>query len=382
MAKRIVGKRVVDRDAKRTDGRFVSTAGFVEQLMRKPPALAFSADIGAKGLPAWRARVRRKLRELLAFPRVGPQPAPRLLSEVQRDGYRVQNWELYPEPFSAVPVLLLVPDGASRLSHAPAVLCIPGTDHPKEWLAGEPWTGHGENKWGDREQMAKQFAKAGFVALAMDNPCTAELFDPNRPDWKRQSDNLIWLGRSYPGLTVFQKLAALKWLKTLPYVDRRRIATCGHSLGAEPALMAAILDEDVAAVVWNGAAASLREHTIATGMTPTAPWHYTPGFALWFDFLDLMCAMAPRPLLATEGGPLKDHALIRKAYSQAGAKGNVKITFMPNFADPVSRYRGPLPVGIDNKAYARYANIDGDHYFKGEVAVPWLCKLFGVKGGK
>jgi hypothetical protein len=47
---------------------------------------------------------------------------------------------------------------------------------------------------------------------------------------------------------------------------------------------------------------------------------------------------------------------------------------MPNFSSPSSRNRKRIHEGIDQQECSKYANYDTDHYFKDEVAVPWLCK--------
>ncbi len=349
------------------------TAAFVADLFRHTPELAYPPGLRPEAFTTWQARVRRRLKSLLTFPRVPCQPPPRLLREAPRDGYTLQSWELYPEPGSAVPFLMLVPDGVCAARPAPAVLCCPGTDHPKEGLCGEPVPDPSKPVFQDaRQAMALQIVRAGMIAVAFDNPGTATLCDPKYPDWKRQAGHLIWLGRSYEGLSVFQKRAAFRWLRTRPEVDSARIAACGHSLGAKPALLLGVLEPRLAAVVWNDHAASWRERELATNLAGVAPWHYIPGLLRWFDYPDLMAALAPRPLLITEGGRLDHHARLRKAYSTLGAADRLKITFMPNFADPKTRTRAALPEGLDAKSYARYANCDGDHYFKPDIVVPWL----------
>lgn len=349
------------------------TAAFAAELFRRPPVLAYDPARSATAFTAWQARVRRKLIRLLAFPRVPRQPPPRLIREEPRPGYRLQAWELYPEPGSAVPFLMLIPDGASAARPAPGVLCFPGTDHPKEGLCGEPVPDPWKAVFQDaRQQMALHVVRAGMIAVAFDNPGTGSLHDPLRPDWRRQAENLAWLGRSYEGLSVFQKRAAFRWLLTRPEVHPDRIAACGFSLGAKPALLLGIVEPRLAAVVWNNHASSWRERILATRMTPVAPWHYIPGFLRWFDYTDLMAALAPRPLLVTEGGRQADLALIRNAYTRAGARTRFKVTFMPNFTDPSKRCSAPLPGDLDPKDYGTYANFDDDHYFKAGTAVPWL----------
>lgn len=38
-----------------------------------------------------------------------------------------------------------------------------------------------------------------------------------------------------------------------------------------------------------------------------------------------------------------------------------------------------MPENLDMATYAKYANYDTDHYFKDDVAVPWLRKKFSMK---
>jgi dienelactone hydrolase len=362
----------------RPDGRFLTTPSFVHHRLKAlKPRLAFDPSFTQEEFLTWKRQVRRKLRELMAFPNVPPQPAPRLLSEHKRKGYVLQRWELYPEPDSVVPFLMLVPEEASETDPAPAVLCLPGTDHPKESLAGESRERRWRSEYGIRCQMARHFVSAGFVALAFDNPGTAGLADPVCQDWRRQSLELLWLGRSYESLSVFQKLPALRLLENLPFVDRRRIAACGFSLGAKPALLLGVLEEGVKAVVWNDMACNWRTREVVTNLKPVAPWHYIPGFTAWFDYIDLMAALAPTPLLITEGGRSEDHRLIRRAFDLMKARGNFKVTFMPSFADPSKRKmnRLKMPVGLTPAEYMRYCCVGDEHYFKGEVAVPWLQRI-------
>jgi hypothetical protein len=125
-----------------------------------------------------------------------------------------------------------------------------------------------------------------------------------------------------------------------------------------------------------------RRQPLATNLTPVAPWHYIPDFALRFDYVDLMCSLAPKAFLITEGGRIPDHARIRKAYALHEAGANLKISFMPNFADPAKRCRRKMPEGIDAEQYAMYANYDADHYFKDRVAVPWLRKVMPAVAAK
>ena len=71
----------------RADGRFVSTAGLVHAYMKAhPPKLQFDPGMPAEKFPAWQQSVRDKLREIMHFPEVPPQPPPRIeIIDIEND---------------------------------------------------------------------------------------------------------------------------------------------------------------------------------------------------------------------------------------------------------------------------------------------------------
>lgn len=359
----------------REDGRFVSTAGFVHATMKgNPPALAWNPEMPLQEMPAWREAVREKLRELMRFPDVPEQPQPRMLWSEPREGYTLQKWEAYPEPRSVVPYLVLIPDGITE--PAPAVLCFPGSSRTNIGLAGEPEPESDDRHW-DRNRMALHYARAGMVAIAVENPCMGGRsadFGPNRAE---VAMNLLWLGRSYEGLSVFEKLPILQWARSRPWIDATRIATSGHSLGAKPALILAVLEPQMAAVVWNDFTCDFRERAIATNLHQVSTWQYVPDFITWFDYPDLMAAVAPRPLLITEGGRTAHIERVRAAFRALDAEDRFSVTYYPKYADPADRPHDgdPLPEGLTLDDYlAQWANVDvPEHSFKPDVAVPWLA---------
>ncbi len=356
----------------------MSTGEFVHALLREGrPKLACepAADAGA-----WRDAVREKLRELMHFPDVVVQPEPRWLWTEERDGYELQKWEAYPEPRSVVPYLVLIP---SATAAGPAVLCFPGSGHTKETLAGEPELGGGpETGVPPHDRMAQWYARAGLVAIAVDNPGIGETSAAGiGPD--EFSQYLMWAGRSYEALAVFQKLPVLAWARRQTFIDATRVAVSGHSLGAKHALLLGVLDREIAAVVWNDGAVSWRERAVAMNLhAPFVNRQFVPGMIEWFDYPDLMAALAPRPLLICEGGRTRDIEKLREAYKAAGAEDAIEVAYYPKYATPEQRPLddADLPEGLTDEEYMRYANIDPPgHWFKEDVAVPWLARVLGMK---
>lgn len=371
----------------RKDGRFVQTAGFLQSYMKDlRPKLAFDPQMKPKDFPAWRRAVREKLLELMCFPEDIPeQPRPKKLWTEKREGYELQKWEAYPEPFSVVPFLVLIPDGVSPQSPAPAVMCFPGSTSSKESLAGEPELDTGKpspkRHWATNKQ-ALFYSQKGLVSVAVENPATNETASPLR-DRGKMSDCALWMGRNYLGVSVFQKACILEWLSKLSLVDPNRIATSGHSLGSNPADILGILYPDlVKAVIHNDFVCNWHERAIAGNCMPSGgPHHTVPGLFKWFDHTDLEASLAPRPLLFTEGGRTNQIDRIRQAYTMLGAEDKINVFYYAKYATPAQRpFDGKeIPDGVTMDEYFQYANVDPtEHRFRPERAVPWLARVFGM----
>lgn len=372
----------------RTDGRFVDIEGFMNhQLKTLRPRLGFDPDIPPEHFPGWQALVAEKLGELLAFCEDAPdEPEPVMLWAEARDGYELQKWEAYPEPMKVVPFLVLVPEGIDAANPGAAVMCFPGSTHTKEMLAGEPevrpWVE--ANRFPERNCMARHYAEAGLVAVAVDHPDmgerTCNCFGSGRYQWVVHA---IWTGGSFEGVSVFEKLVILDWLKERDWVDSTRIAVSGHSLGAKPALHVGVLDGSIAAVVWNDFVSNWREREVH--MTTFRPHlgHYIPGMQQWFDYLDLIAAVAPRPFLITEGGRTADIEKVRRGWQLTGRPDNFAVAYYPKYAtaDKRPHDHDELFEGMTQDEYFEYANVDADrHCFKENVAVPWLVRALGGRG--
>jgi hypothetical protein len=351
-------------------------------LKQVPPKLAFDPKMKAGDFAAWQETVRAKLLEVARFPGVPPQPPPQHVGTVQRDGYEVQKWEAYPEPLSVVPFLALVPAGAGAAAPRPAVLCLPGSGYTKESLAGEPELGGGPPTGvPGHDNMAQWYVKAGMVAVAVDNPDIGETADPLAgPD--EISLYLLWAGRSYETLSVFQKLPILAWMRQQAFIAPNQVAVSGHSLGAKPALLLGLLEPALSAVVWNDSVVSWRERAVVCNLgAPFVNRQFIPGLIEWFDYPDLMAALAPRPLLICEGGRTRDIERVRQAYRLVGAEANLQVAYYPRYATPELRPLDDqdMPEGLTLDEYLRYANVDpSGHWFKENVAVPWLSRVLGM----
>lgn len=194
----------------------------------------------------------------------------------------------------------------------------------------------------------------------------------------------MMLGRHYVGISVFQKLYICDWLCEQRWVDRNRVAVSGHSLGTEPALCMMILNERIKAMVFNDYlthnriryASRAKDEGQWTHSNPL--WHIVPGPLAWFDFPDLLAACAPRPLIICEGEPRALLKAVAHVYENAGAREHYEYHFYPKFAKATDRWSDgvwPPPDGVNEEEWLAFTNVDvPEHYFKGDVAVPWLLR--------
>ena len=278
-----------------------------------------------------------------------PAAPPVKVAQAKRDGYRIERWISYPLPGSAVAYYVLVPDGVTELKPAPAVLCVPGFGQTKELVAGERQGNYDLTGEPDsvlrKAAMAVHFVKEGLVAVAVDNPSCGELSDNGVADYVTSSRFLLELGWSYLGLASWQDKVVLDWMKTQPQVRADRILVSGFSLGTEPLMVLGLLDDSIYAFVYNDFLCRTRERALVMNKPnkngvrafPNNDEHLIPEFLTLFDFPDIVAALAPRPVICTEGGMDRDFKIISKAYEIAGAPQNFEYHHYARYADPSSR---------------------------------------------
>lgn len=382
----------------RSDGRFINSFAISLNLIKQAtPSLSFKESFSATQFKDWQTQVRSKMQELMCLPEFNNQPAPKMVYELPRDGYKLQKWEAYPLPESVITFLVLIPDQVSAKSPAPAVLCIPGTNGTKESLAGEgEFIARDRSKWYDKNTQALHYVKMGLIAVAVDEPGVGETSDlewiTGTSSFRHNpiSKNLLEAGWNYLGFSVFLHQEVIKWMKQQPNINTSKIIVSGHSLGTEPLMALGVLDPSIYAFVFNDFLCNTRERQLAVtkpdinGNRPVPNHdisHSVPNFWKYFDFPDLCAALAPRRLIITEGGLPRDMELVKKAYKIAGKENNYQYYYYPKFSDDAYKSKlKEVAMGLDNPTYERDVNVDGsNHYFKVELVTPWLKKVLSEK---
>ena len=381
----------------RPDGRLGSSYAIAHQLMKDlKPRLAFRPDFTREEMVNWQREVAKAMKTLMSFPDYQPEQAPICISRQPRDGYVLEKWEFYPLPKAVCTFLVLRPDSIEKPT--PAVFCIPGANMSKEGLAGEPGIVPllNDNYQSDRVAMARSFAKRGYIAVAVDNPAAGESSDLEKYDRGRDFDYdvvsrmLLEIGWSYLGYAAFLDKQVLDWMKQEPYIDAKRILVSGFSLGTEPLMVLGVLDPSIYGFIYNDFLCQTQEracvmtYPMADGRRPfpNSIRHLIPNFWKYFNFPDLVAALAPRPLLLTEGGLDRDFELVQRAYELSGHPSQVEMHHYAKFADPTVRHQlDSLPEGLDRDSYFKLVNVDpANHYYKNEWVFPWLEKIgFGKK---
>lgn len=379
--------------SQRPDGRLTGSMGALYAALRNTvPELQFDAAklTSPEKHAAWKQAVRDKVIELIRMPVATPQPPPQKLSAEPRDGYTLEHWEFYPDSYSAIPVLILRPDHLTV--PAPAVLCFPGSAHPKELLAGEPDLDNPNchnYRFPERNAQALHCVRQGYIAVAFDNPGTGELSevdDTGRETQFAMREQLVTgylqSGTTYLGVSVFQKLRFLEWFKHQPDIDARRIAVIGHSLGSEPAMVLGLISDDIMAVVSNDFVCDNRVRFCAmTNFDRPSNggiWHYVPGAWKYLLLPDIQAALAPKYLAVNEGGAENWIDRIRQSYALAGAADHLQVSAYPRFTGQPGP-AGPVPLyGLDmDTLYEDWCRVDAqDHSFRAEPSLRLLKKAF------
>lgn len=376
----------------RDDGRFLSSYGVVHSMLSDiEPECAFCPDMSKREFAKWQKKVRKSMQEIMNFPKQQDNPpVPKCIHTVQRNGYRLEKWEYYPLSECVSTFLVLIPD--SLVKPSPAILCIPGSGGSKEGLAGEPGVAakFNDDYRNPKVTMAQNLVKAGYIAVAVDNPAAGEAADLEQYARGRNynydlfSRFLLEMGWSYLGYTAYLDMQVLEWMKSRPYIRKDRIVVSGFSLGTEPLMVLGVLDPSIYAFVYNDFLCQTQERALVmtapdkngTRIFPNSIRYLIPNFWLKFNFPDIVASLAPRPIILTEGGLDRDFNIIRKAYEISGYPSNVEVYHYPKFADPQKRKKiDKLPEGLSRDEYFNMVNVDApDHYFKSELVISWLKK--------
>ncbi len=288
-----------------------------------------AATGGGSAAPSDTSSLRRALVDCLGGD--WPEPCslqPRIAGTLAGPGYRVESLTYQVEPGDRVPALLLVPDGVSANSPAPAVAVWHQHNGEYHWGKSEP-AGLAGNPM---HHTGAELAKLGYVVLCPDALCFEDRQDPEGKlaggDYERfQFLRYVVAGQSLAWKNILDMRRAIDYLCERPEVRPDQMGCYGHSMGSTHAWMVGPHEPRIRAVVGNCCLptyAAIHD----TKILHCFP-NFVPGWLRHGDTSAIAGLIAPRALHlnlgeADSGSPI-EHAKtgierIRRMYAAQGAE--------------------------------------------------------------
>lgn len=303
----------------------------------------------------WRETLTEKLLSILCLDRLGHPPAPsfEVISSEMTTDYIRKKIIYQTMPSSWVTAYLLVPHHIE----APISAALAVHGHFPE----------GKNSVVFPEKAAgiayaHELAKNGVLVLAPDNAGMADAANVGTNERDVSLDyvtephmggcDLLWrrlnhMGLDITGFRIFELLAGLNMLATMPEVDASRIGCAGLSGGCWLSQILAALDERITAVVLSGYFTTF----VQTAWIGHCVCHHPFGIGKVCDMPDISAMIAPRPQFVESGTldtayPVEPaYSMVKQAYTRLGSPNNIDIDCFV-----------------------------GGHRFQGEKSIPWLVK--------
>lgn len=187
------------------------------------------------------------------------------------------------EPNARVPAYLLIPKEAlAAKKKFPAVLCL----HQTHSLGQKVVVGLGNSP---NDEYGVELVQRGYVCLAPAYPLLAN-YQPDLKALGYQSGTMK---------AIWDNMRGLDLLESLPYVQRGRFGTIGHSLGGHNSVYTAVFDERIKVIVSSCGLDSYRDYYDGNIKGWTSERYMPklldyPPAEIPFDFHEMIGALAPR----------------------------------------------------------------------------------------
>jgi len=317
--------------------------------------LSFAAKAPAQ-YRNWRKKFLAQYKALLGpFPKDCPL-RPQITEDVPVENFRRKRLLIDFEPGFSIPCFLTVPKKIKKGQKLPAVLCLHGHGNGKADMMGLSLDTPDEQEWSRPYAMALHAARRGYITISPDflpfgerigqtspfgitDPCSAEFC------WAQA------VGLVPTTLNIHTVRRCIDYLYQLPNVDNKRIAAMGHSFGGYMTTMTTAVEPRIKVAAISGFVGTVAQDY---GKTYSCGSQVIPGLFKYGDLADIVCTMAPRPVLLISGMydscspfPFASAAFkkIKKAYTAAGVPEKTKRFTFP-----------------------------GGHLFQPEAALDWLEK--------
>jgi dienelactone hydrolase len=282
-----------------------------------------------------RQHVYQELIGKLSDPKMAPNPRTRkVLDEKEFTGYEVVL-DTYPDVIASG--ILLWPTDIKPGEKRPVIVC----QHGLEGVPMDTITGPGSPGYGPYKAFSAELAKRGFIVYAPQNPYRGR--DAFRTLQRKSNP----LGRSLFTYIVPQHLVTLRWLASLPNVDKDRLAFYGLSYGGktavrvppllpanenEPGYCLSICSADYNEWVFKNASTDLPFSYVFTNEYEIFEWN----MANVANYAELSMLMTPRPFMVERGHDdgvgldewvAYEYAKVRRHYNKLGIGNRTEIEF-------------------------------------------------------
>lgn len=276
-------------------------------------------------------------------PMLPANPHTRKIYDNERwTGYEVQL-DVYPQLQAAG--VLLIPKDLKAGEQRPVVVAQHGRDGYPQRLLDERFTAY--------NQTALKLADRGFIVYAPYNPYRGE----DKYRWLvRKATNI---GKSMFSFIIAQHDQTLRWLGTLPFVDKDRIAFYGLSFGGETAMRVPSVLEGYCLSICSGDFGDYTRKVVDThfirGFMNSMEWEI-PVFNMGptFSHAEMAYLIFPRPFMVERG----HDDLVQQTDWVAYEFGKVRYLYDQ--------------FGLGDKAEIEYFN--GGHSMRGEGTFEFLHK--------
>ncbi len=302
------------------DGHMPSGAKTYLDLIRQEAArqIASYAPIPTdkEARAAWAKNLRARLWEIFGGRPRDFTPTAKTLGQFTVDGHTALKLAIQTEPDLEVPAVLLLPKGQS--AKVPAVILL---------------SDDGKSAWCD-SQIPRRLLADGIAVLAMDVRGLGE----GKVHENHVSSDAIVLGRPLLAQQAWDALCAARALAQRDDIAPKRVAIYAKGNVGLIALVAAALDDQLAAVATEGTIDSLLD--AMADPLPLPMWAYAPNLLRIANVPQLLALVAPRPLLwlnpIGEGGkPLKSEPTRQQFQPVAAANGAAQAIITDKPSDQI-----------------------------------------------
>jgi len=290
-----------------------------------------------RGSAEFRTTLAEKIRSRLAVPVGAAAPAVKTLATTEVGDLVVEKLLLEADPGIVVPTRVIHRKGLRGRVHAVVYL----RDRMGE---------------GDGPALFASLAEQGHVVAVADVRGFGETWAPR--DVREETEDYFhprdakdadfayaafFLGRPLLGMRASDALGVVRYLRTRPDVDPKRVAMVGRGWAGVAALFSASLDMEISATAVDAIPTSYG--AVAEAELYEQPAYFLlPGVLQDFDLSDLFAALAPRPLLVLNPqDPLTRKMVeqeafaafepVRTAYHAAKASASFTVKVEPLDAD-------------------------------------------------